>query len=113
MSKKKTQRIYTGVITHVVDGDTLDVSIDLGFNVSICIRVRIKDVNAYELKDKDIVKAQKAIEAKEYLEQFVYKAVTLIEHGKDPYGRYVCDVIGDQNLGQSLLEKGLAVEAKY
>lgn len=109
----KEKRIHTGIITHIVDGDTLDVSIDLGFNVSISIRVRLRNVNACELKDKDIEKAKKAIEAKEYLEKFVYKSVTIIDHGKDPYGRYVCDVIGDENLGMSLLEKGLAVEVKY
>lgn len=109
----KPKKEYIGIITHVVDGDTLDVSIDLGFDVSISIRIRLRNVNACELKDKDIVKAQKAIEAKEYLEKFVFKNVTIINHGKDPYGRYVCDVIADEDLGQSLLKNGLAVEAKY
>lgn len=54
-------------ITNVVDGDTVDVEIDLGFDISFSSRVRLAGIDTPESRTKD--KAEKAlgIEAKEYL----------------------------------------------
>lgn len=104
---------YQGVITHVVDGDTLDLSIDLGFEVSITIRARVAEINAPELRDKDLEKSKLARKAKEFLEEYLFKTVTINIKGKDCYGRYICEIIEKENLGKTLVKKGLAQEVKY
>jgi micrococcal nuclease len=103
-------KTYEGVITHVVDGDTLDVSIDLGFDISLTIRVRIAGVNTPELKDKDLEKSKLAQRAKEFVEEYLYKSVSVTIKGKDIYGRHIAEV-GD--IGLKLLAKGFAQKVSY
>ena len=40
---------YLGVCTQVIDGDTVEVVLDLGFYIAVTIRVRLLNVNAPEL----------------------------------------------------------------
>lgn len=103
-------KTYPAIITNVVDGDTIDVSIDLGFDVSVKIRVRLAGINTCEMKDKDPAKKQLAQEAKDFVSTFVWKPVTITIKGRDCYGRYICEV---DNINQSLIDKGLAQPVKY
>ena len=72
---------FAAIITNVVDGDTLDVSIDLGFDVSVKIRIRLAGVNTCEMKDKDPEKKKLAQEAKDFVSTFIYKPVTITIKG--------------------------------
>jgi len=56
-------------ITKIIDGDTLDVEIDLGFFVTIKERIRLKDINAPEIRTLNIEEKSKGILAKEWLEK--------------------------------------------
>jgi micrococcal nuclease len=40
-------------ILKVVDGDTVDVEIDLGFGISVSHRIRLKNINAPEVHTSD------------------------------------------------------------
>ena len=44
--------IYKAILDRVVDGDTIDVHIDLGFDVSVKKRVRFAGINAPESRTR-------------------------------------------------------------
>jgi micrococcal nuclease len=65
-------------VTNVVDGDTVDVEIDLGFDISFSSRVRLAGIDTPESRTKD--KAEKALglEAKEYVKSKVKDAKDVV-----------------------------------
>ena len=52
-------------ITNVVDGDTIDVDIDLGFNISYSQRVRLAGIDTPESRTKDLREKALGLESKE------------------------------------------------
>ena len=62
---------YPCEIVRVVDGDTVDVNIDLGFDVKIKQRVRLYGINTPEVRTKDLKEKEKGIEATEYLKKIL------------------------------------------
>ena len=76
-------------ITRVVDGDTVDVDIDLGFGITISHRIRLKGINAPETKTLDLEEKNKGIQARLWLEKELSKSGEwIIETTKeDKYGR--------------------------
>jgi micrococcal nuclease len=54
-------------VNKVVDGDTIDVDIDLGFDVSLAKRVRLAGVDTPESRTKDAYEKKLGLEAKEWL----------------------------------------------
>lgn len=86
---------YKAVITNVVDGDTFDMDIDLGFNIHIHERVRLLDVDTPENRsvEKRLGKAvtqyaQKHFEGKEVLLQSS-------KNKTDSFGRWLAEVYID------------------
>jgi len=69
---------YVREIKSVVDGDTIDVVIDLGFNVLFEQRVRLAGIDTPESRTSD--KAEKALglEAKEYLKKQLKDAKSIV-----------------------------------
>jgi micrococcal nuclease len=65
-------------VTNVVDGDTIDVEIDLGFDISFSSRVRLAGIDTPESRTKD--KAEKALglEAKEYIKSKIKDAKEVV-----------------------------------
>jgi len=65
-------------VTNVVDGDTIDVEIDLGFDISFSSRVRLAGIDTPESRTKD--KAEKALglEAKEYVKSKIKDAKDIV-----------------------------------
>ena len=76
-------------IERIIDGDTVDVSIDLGFNLTTIQRVRLKDIDAAETRTKDLKEKAEGLMAKEWLEKELSKpGEWIIETTKDDkYGR--------------------------
>ena len=59
---------YSCVITRVVDGDTVDVDIDLGFGIWIHKeRVRLYGIDTPESRTRDLVEKKYGFAAKDYL----------------------------------------------
>ena len=54
-------------VLRVVDGDTIDVDIDLGFNVSYTQRVRLAGIDTPESRTTDLKEKALGLEVKEYL----------------------------------------------
>jgi micrococcal nuclease len=69
---------YVKKVTKVVDGDTIDVDIDLGFDISFSSRVRLAGIDTPESRTKD--KAEKALglESKEYLAKHLKDAKSVV-----------------------------------
>jgi len=69
---------YVREVRSVVDGDTIDVVIDLGFNVLFEQRVRLAGIDTPESRTSD--KAEKALglEAKEYLKKQLKDAKSIV-----------------------------------
>jgi micrococcal nuclease len=62
----------------VVDGDTIDVDIDLGFDVSLAKRVRLAGVDTPESRTKDEYEKKLGLEAKEWLKHKLENAKDII-----------------------------------
>ena len=105
---------YKAIITNVVDGDTVDAVIDVGFKMTTTQRLRLLGVDTAELTSKDLIERAKAQEAKLYvMEQLLGKSVLIKTEKADSFGRYLATIsINGLNFNQSLLDKGLATPYK-
>ncbi len=112
---------YKAKVTNVVDGDTIDVDIDLGFYVHRMERVRLYGINAYETrlgKDTTAEEKAKGLEGKAYLTNLILgKEVVLNSFKSDDYekyGRFLAEVLlGDLNVNEDMVTKGYAVHQVY
>lgn len=110
----KRNYIYDAVVTNVVDGDTVDVDVDLGFTVWVKIRLRLWGIDTMEINDKDSTKRELAQKAKQKLiDQLLNQKVVIESFKTDKYGRWLAVVyINGSSINQQLLDEGLAVEYK-
>jgi len=83
---------YVREVKNVVDGDTIDVIIDLGFDILFSSRVRLAGIDTPESRTTD--KAEKALglEAKDYLKKHLKDAKTIVirtekMNSSEKYGR--------------------------
>jgi micrococcal nuclease len=78
MGEKIMFEYYVKKVTKVVDGDTIDVDIDLGFDISFTSRVRLAGIDTPESRTTD--KAEKALglESKEYLSKHLKDAKSVV-----------------------------------
>lgn len=109
--KAKTEYLYLGHVTRVIDGDTVDIFVDLGFKVFLEIRFRLARIDTKEMNSKDLTEKMLAIAAKAELETLILDKTVKILTGKgDKYGRWVCEIWteGGINISDYLLEKKLA-----
>lgn len=88
---------YTGIVTNVVDGDTLDLKLNLGFNITYKVRVRLKGIDTPEIfRPKTPMEKEQGKKARDFvIDRLLGKEVTLItfkdKTGK--YGRYLADIV--------------------
>lgn len=101
-------------ILKVVDGDTVDILFDLGFNVFHKERARLTGVDTPESNSKNDQERILASEAKEFLAIWLINQNNLkIRTTKDDkYGRILGEIYGDNNIciNKLLIEKGYAWE---
>ena len=62
-------------IRRIIDGDTVDVEIDLGFGITYSHRVRLKGINTAETKTSNLEEKAKGLAAKEWLKKELVKIV--------------------------------------
>ena len=100
-------------INRIIDGDTVDLDIDLGFGVTLTHRVRLKDLNAAETKTLDLEEKAKGLVAKEWLKKELSReGEWIIETIKeDKYGRILGTLylVGDPvTVNERMLNEGIA-----
>lgn len=103
-------------VKSVVDGDTIDVVIDLGFNILYAQRVRLAGIDTPESRTTD--KAEKALglEAKDYLKKKLAAAKTIVIRtekldSSEKYGRILGWVYIDgsgESVNNQMIEDGYA-----
>jgi micrococcal nuclease len=109
----KQQYIYNAKIINVVDGDTVDVIVDLGFYISFSQRLRLKDIDTSELNSPDQGERIKAQAAKAWMLVHLNKNVIIETKKKDKYGRFLADIYiegVEKSLNTQLLEAKLATK---
>jgi len=99
-------------VIKVVDGDTVDVVIDLGFHTSVKKRIRLYGINTPETRTRDKEEKKKGLAAKARLiEMCEGHSLILKSHGIGKYGRVLGEIIADDlNLNRKLVAEGHAVE---
>lgn len=101
-------------VVKVVDGDTIDVIIDVGFDILRKERVRINRVDTPEVSSKDELERKLANEAKQFItEWFKSQSSIYIKTTKDDkYGRILGEIFNNDNeyLNTILIDRGYAWE---
>lgn len=111
---------YRVEIVKVIDGDTVDVNIDLGFGVWMKNeRVRLYGIDTPESRTRDKVEKIYGNIAKQYLKDSLKKGTPALRTHKDKSGKYG-RILGEMlyineegemiNINQDMIEKHLAVE---
>jgi micrococcal nuclease len=109
---------YDAKVLKVVDGDTVDVDIDLGFGIVLTDeRVRIMGIDTPESRTSDKVEKLFGLAAKERLKELLGEETVLItkddKHGEDmkgKFGRVLGDFrVGGKTVTEILIEEGHAV----
>jgi micrococcal nuclease len=79
-------------VTNVVDGDTIDVVIDLGFDIMFASRVRLAGIDTPESRTKDKAEKILGLESKEYLKKQLKDSKSVViktekMNSSEKYGR--------------------------
>jgi micrococcal nuclease len=69
---------YVRKVENVVDGDTIDVLIDLGFDILFASRVRLAGIDTPESRTKDLKEKALGLESKEYLKKALKDAKSVV-----------------------------------
>jgi len=69
---------YVKKVTKVVDGDTIDVEIDLGFDISFTSRVRLAGIDTPESRTSDKMEKALGLESKAYLKNAIDNAKSVV-----------------------------------
>jgi len=107
---------------NVVDGDTVDLCVDIGFHISFVGRFRLLGINTSELHSKDALERALAVKAKDKVAELLKPSTTstgwplMVRTKKDTdsFGRWLADVSyfmpdGQKiDLGPQLILEGLA-----
>lgn len=115
MSEPTLYAYRVKTIIKVVDGDTFDCILDLGFNVLLEARVRMAGIDTPESRTTDKTEKVFGLASKEYLKERITKAKTIvikteIAQELEKFGRVLGHVFADGvNINQLMCQDGYAV----
>ena len=117
MGKQISKYEYSAKLVRVVDGDTCDALIDLGFDTWVKKRIRFKGVDTWECRTRDLDEKKKGLAAKAFTKDLLENSdegkFVLKSYGVGKYGRVLADLFvkgNDKSINQLLLENGHAYE---
>ena len=95
---------YRAKVYNIVDGDTIDVEIDLGFKIYTKLRIRLNRIDTPERGDTGFKEATNRLK-----ELILDKEITLITTKISKWGYYLGDIyLNDQDINQIMLTENLA-----
>ena len=102
-------------VTKVVDGDTIDVVIDLGFDIMYKSRVRLFGIDTPESRTRDMVEKKYGLLSKKFLQENLKKGKIVIKTHKNSetgkFGRILGEIfVNGININMLMCSKGHAVE---
>ena len=117
MGKEINKYEYTAKLQRVVDGDTCDALIDLGFDTWVKKRIRFKGVDTWECRTRDLDEKKKGLAAKAFTKDLLENSddgkFALRSHGVGKYGRVLGELFvkgEEKSVNDLLLENGHAYE---
>ena len=113
----KQEWLYRAEVVRVIDGDTVDFILDLGFDIKVKQRIRLLDIDTEELRGGTEESKQRAREAKAFVEEKLNQAeviyVETFQDARGSFGRYLGIIhITDNttsftlNLNETLIKEG-------
>ena len=107
---------YVREVKNVVDGDTIDVILDLGFNILFEQRVRLAGIDTPESRTTDKMEKVLGLESKEYLKKRIMAAKNVViktekMDSSEKYGRILGWIYLDgegNSINTEMIEKGYA-----
>jgi micrococcal nuclease len=108
--------IYKIKVTRVIDGDTIDAEIDLGFNMTLSKRIRLHGIDTPETRTRDKEEKLRGFAAKRRLQQIIDEQSNILylkslDQGK--FGRCIGvlfeENFDDQSINDLLVQEGHAV----
>ena len=107
---------YVKKVNKIVDGDTIDVDIDLGFSISFSSRVRLAGIDTPESRTTDKMEKALGIESKNYLKKAIDESKTVViktekMDSSEKYGRILGWVFLDGSevsINQKMIDDGYA-----
>lgn len=95
---------YKATVFNVVDGDTVDVNIDLGFKIYTKQRIRLARIDTPERGQPGFAEAGDRLR-----ELIMDKEVTLVAYKASKWGYFLGDIsIGSEDINQRMIDEGLA-----
>ena len=117
MAKKMDKHIYSAKLQRVVDGDTCDALIDLGFDTWVKKRIRFYGVDTWESRTRNLEEKKKGLAAKDYVKDLLENSdegkFLLKSHGVGKYGRVLGELFvkgHESSVNELLKENGHAYE---
>ena len=117
MGKQVKKHGYSCKLVRVVDGDTCDAMIDLGFDTWVKKRIRFKGVDTWESRTRDLEEKAKGLEAKAFTKDLLENSddgkFSIISYGLGKYGRVLGELFvkgHETSVNQLLIENGHAYE---
>lgn len=99
---------YKALVTRVVDGDTVDVVIDLGFRIKIAQRVRLLGINAPESRSSSDIEREAGKNVSRILSNTLTDKEVVLKTEKplnDKYGRFLANIFSEKMTLMSYNEK--------
>jgi micrococcal nuclease len=106
---------YKCHVSRIIDGDSIEASIDLGFGIMFNSKVRLYGIDTPESRTRDEDEKVRGLLAKQYLESKINSAKQVIiqteKDAKGKFGRVLGRLFADEiNINQSMIDNHLAVE---
>ena len=117
MAKKLDKHNYSAKLMRVVDGDTCDAMIDLGFDTWVKKRIRFYGVDTWESRTRNKEEKVKGLAAKAYVKDLLENSdegkFVLKSYGVGKYGRVLGELFvkgNEKSVNELLKENGHAYE---
>ena len=103
---------YRAEVIRVVDGDTVDIVLNLGFNVHHAVRVRLAGIDTPECRTRDLDEKARGKLAKKFLKNWLGQehekkkiVIKTFKKSKGKFGRALAEIwVNDVNVNEDIIE---------